>query len=385
MAGSVAKSSLSPRDIHAGGLIHSIAGPADADDIVRLQSLPMDGRWLRLALSSRPDYWRAAAIQGEHGAVLIRRPNGALAGMCARSVRNAYIDGEVRALGYFGELRVADPRHPRPRLFRDGYTSMRHLLHEPHRTPYYLTAIAEGNDAAIRLLTSGLAGIPTYRPIGTFNTLAVATGAGSLSRVPGRTPVPVEQATRCDLDAIVRCLARNHARYQFAPAWSAKELASLPGLQPEDFLIVRRGGEITACLALWDQRSFKQVTVAGYAPRLARWRRIVNLAAPLTGMPRLPPEGSVLAQAFLSHVAADGDDPGLLIALIAEARRQAHARGLDLVLIGLADANPMLQPVLQAVRARIYRSKLFLVHWTDGAQAAARLAARVPHPEAAIL
>ena len=64
---------------------------------------------------------------------------------------------------------------------------------------------------------------------------------------------------------------------------------------------------VVACAALWDQRSFKQVVVRGYSPQLARWRRVINVAGPVFGVPVLPQIGSPLEFVYLSHVAVDDE------------------------------------------------------------------------------
>jgi hypothetical protein len=110
-------------------------------------------------------------------------------------------------------------------------------------------------------------------------------------------------------------------------------------------------------------------------------RPLVNLAAPLAGMPRLPPPGSPLAQVYLSHVAVDNDEPGVFRLLLTAGLTLARRRGFDIALAGFATANPF-AAILQRRRAAIYRSLLHTVHWQDGAAA---LAPRLPHVEIAVL
>jgi hypothetical protein len=190
------------------------------------------------------------------------------------------------------------------------------------------------------------------------------------------------------LDEIAACLQRNYARYALAPYWTADDLASperCRGLRPEDFYVALRSDRVVGCLALWDQRAFKQHVVHGYAPGVGRWRRQINLAARLLSLPHLPAPGAALAEAALSHAASDDDDPAVLLALIAAARAEARRRGLEVVTLGLARRNPMLRAVQAAFRHLEYRSVLYLVHWQDGRAAAAALDDRPVHLEAATL
>ncbi len=119
------------------------------------------------------------------------------------------------------------------------------------------------------------------------------------------------------------------------------------------------------CLALWDQGGFKQVVVRGYGPRLARWRPWLNRLSPILGTPRLPEPGQRLPHAYLSHVAVDGDDPGIFQALVEAAYAEARARGLVYGVIGLASRHPWRAWLEKRFRPREYASTLYTVHWEE--------------------
>ena len=111
-------------------------------------------------------------------------------------------------------------------------------------------------------------------------------------------------------------------------------------------------GDARGCLALWDQSGFKQMVVRGYAPRLARWRRWINRLSPLLGTPRLPDPGSLLPHAWISHVAVDGDDPGVFQALIEAAYAEARSRGYVYLVTGFATRHPWLPWLRRRFRER---------------------------------
>ena len=159
---------------------------------------------------------------------------------------------------------------------------------------------------------------------------------------------------------------------------------ALGGLRCEDFLIVRRGPGVSACLAIWDQSSVKQTVVRGYAPWLARLRPLVNLAAPFLASPKLPPRGSALRQVYLSHVAVEDNDATIFRALLQAGLTVARRRGFDVALTGFA-SNHSFAAVARSRRAVEYRSLLHLVHWPDGATAAEALAPHLTHVEIAVM
>jgi hypothetical protein len=141
---------------------------------------------------------------------------------------------------------------------------------------------------------------------------------------------------------------------------------------------------VVGCLAAWDQGAVKQTVVRGYAGALARFRRPLNLVAPLAGWPRLPAPGTALRFCYASHRAVDGDDAAVFAALLRAVANQAAERGCDWLMIGLAAADPW-REALRGYRAFPYASDLSLAAWEDGEAAIGRLDGRLPGIEVAVL
>ena len=165
---------------------------------------------------------------------------------------------------------------------------------------------------------------------------------------------------------VAALLNRENARFQFAPVWTPQALASLSthGLAPGHFLIAGDGARLTGCIAAWDQSARRQAVVHAYPKPLGALRPLWNLAAPLTGLPRLPRTGEPLKQVALSHCAAEGGDPQVFTSLVDAALADAAARGFDSGFIGLAASNP-LAAQLKRRRTVEYRTELHTVHWPD--------------------
>jgi hypothetical protein len=342
----------------------------------------MDGE-IRVSLEREPNAFLAAAVEGEpHRTVVARDPSsGGIVGMGSRSVWNAYVNGEPIRVGYLSQLRVDRAFRGRKRLLVEGY-SLLGSFRSPDELPFDLTSIVADNEVARRVLGAGLPGLPLYREIEEFTTL-VLPAASRPRKVSG-----IERGTRECMAGIAACLERNRGRYQFAPRFSVEDLLSPErsrGLMPEDFFVATSGSEVVGCLALWDQSGFKQVVVRGYAPRLARWRPLLNQLnrlSPILGTPRLPEPGQILPHAYFSHVAVDGDDPKTFQALIEAAYAEARARGLVYIVIGLASRHPWLPWLKKRFKPREYASTLYAVHWEDGGE---ELDGRIPHVEVALL
>lgn len=378
MDGSVAESRL--RAVSSGVVCRPASVVDDADLRALLRGNPMGG-WVSIAMAREPRFFAPLIAGEEHQAIIARdSATGAAIGMCARSVRPAYVGGEVRPLGYIGELRIAASHRHRFHIIRQGFETLRTELHDPQRTPYYLTAIVDDNAPARRLLESNLPGKPIYRPLARCTTLALRPRRGAVD--------PASFARSEEIDALADCLARNHRRYLFAPLWRAediREAATRGGPGIGDFLVHRRAGRIVGCLALWDQTHVRQAIVQGYRAPIARLRPWLNLLGGLTGLPKLPPQGTELRQVHLSFAAIDDDDPAILAALVWAGLGEARRRGFDLALLSMADNNPMLPALRRVVRARDYAGRLYLVHWPEDRAAVEDLPAGIVHVEAGLL
>ncbi|MDF1522934.1 MAG: hypothetical protein P1P87_08965, partial [Trueperaceae bacterium] len=187
------------------------------------------------------------------------------------------------------------------------------------------------------------------------------------------------------LPDVVAFLRVEGARRQLFPAYALKDLTTgtaLRGLAPEDVQVAWRGERIVGTLAVWDQSAFKQDVVAGYGTPLRRWRPLVDVAARLVGARPLTPPGAAIPLAFAALVRVADDDPAVFRALLAAGAEAARARGKGLLMVGLADADPLL-PVARRFLHVPYRSELYALAWGD--DPAARHDGRVPQIEIATL
>lgn len=366
--------------------------PARADDDPSLKALlrelPFAGT-LRLTLEREPSFFTAAAVEGSpHHAFVGDAGDGRLAGLFTRAVRPVWLDGEPARLGYLGQLRKAPGVALSRRHLRKGFAAC-----ESTRTagelPFDLTSIVADNAPARKLLERGLPGLPVYRPWTELVTVAIPA-----ARRPRPLPAGIRRADADLLPVVARHLARELSQRQLAPVWELHDLGRhCPGLTAGDFLVAteadRGAPRVTGCLALWDQRSFKQTVVRGYAPWLARLRPLLSPALRLAGRPALPPPGRPLAMAFLSHEAVPRDHPEGLLALVEGARRLATGRGIELVVLGLTRDDPRLRFLLRRLPARTYDSILYLVHPRTSealrSAVAAASSSRPPHAEVSLL
>lgn len=358
----------------------------DADVRRLLRDNAMEGM-ISLTFEREPSFLLGATIEGDvHQTLVACEPDhNRVVGVASRSVHDAYLDGGVGRLGYLSQVRI-DPKHRGRAVLAGGWAKVREL-HEQDPVEAYVTTIIADNHLARRVLEKDRPTKPCYRPKGELHTLALVPRRRPLrSRLPFGPRIARGRAEM--LPDIAACLQRNYRRYQFAPHWTADTLADpdrCRGLCAEDFFVATRRGKAVGCLAIWDQQGFKQNVVRGYGKTL-RWARpFVNAASRVAALPRLPAVGQPIPHAYVSHVAIDGDNPSVLVALLRRALDVANRRKLAYLALGLMDRNPMLELVRKTFRHIDYRAILYVVYWPDGAARAEALDSRVPHVEVATL
>ncbi len=363
-----------------------IATPADDDDLRRiLRETHFDGN-ISLSFEREPDYFRAAEVSGpfHQTMVVCETESGRVMGMGDRSVRPLWVNGQIQNVGYFSGLRARETYRRGLALARFTQQGFRYYqqLHADGRAPFYIISIIADNLPARRLLTAGLKGLPQLREYTRLTTHAIPP-ARPKRALPLPRGIRLERGKAEHIPAIVDCLTRNGMRKQFAPCWTEETLFSAltPQFVIEDFFLALSGSRVVGCLALWDQNTCKQTVVRGYAGIFKRFRKAINLLAPLGGWPSLPDVGAQLNQCFAAFLALDNDDPAIFAALLRAVHNEAARRRYATLLLGLPEADP-LRRVVKAYRPLEYVSQLYLASWDD---AMPEIDNRLPGLEIAVL
>jgi hypothetical protein len=359
-------------------------GLATAADDVHIRGLlrrePVPGR-IAISYEREPEFSRGCHATGENATVLVARDldTGTTAAVACRSEREVFVNAAPTRLGYLGQLRI-DRRYRGRWLVSRGF-SMLKQLHDRHPLPGYLAAVTVGNREAEGILVKkGRKAFPAFHPVASYCTFAFAARrVGSASGV--------ESATAADIPEIVRFLQTTGSRRQFFPVWNEARLISLTadlGLRIEDVQIARRAGRIAGLIGLWDQSAYKQDVVRAYSGWIRLAVPLYNASAPWLGRPRLPRPGERIRSGYAVFTCIDRDAPSVFDDLLDATLDRAAARGLDYVLMGLDERDPL----FLAARERLhmpYRSRLFLAEWPHGGQLHARLDSRPSYVEIATL
>jgi hypothetical protein len=361
-----------------------LATPDDDAPLRRiLAATPMDGA-MSVSLRREPSYFDAAVVEGPFRQTIVARDrsSGRVAAMGARSVRLRWVCGEPVAVGYLSGLRCL-PEYRSSGIIPRGYRYFREL-HGDQRTSAYLTTIADTNAAAIRLLTSGRAGLPQYHDCGRYITAAIPIVPPRRSARMLPSQVTIRPAEPTDLAAVLDFWNFVGPRRQFFPVYSPEDFfhpaAIFRDLQPGDLLLAFRGQELVGTLAAWDQTAFRQIVVERYSTALGWSRLAYNAWAAMRRQPRLPRPGQSFRWLTAALVAIDEDDESVFEALLEATMIRAAGKGWDCLLIGMHESDSLIQCVRHR-QAISYDTRCYVVCWSDGETFRERLDNRPPYLE----
>ncbi|MDO8511934.1 MAG: hypothetical protein Q7S57_01570 [bacterium] len=341
------------------------ANTAD-DEAMRniLRRTPMPGD-ISLAFLREPSFFAVGKIGNEKNQTIVCRAGvaGDVVGFACRSVRNLYVDGEKKAIGYLNMLRLLPE-------FRGGMTlakAHRHLrtLHEDGEVPYYLTTILEENGRFQSVLQRPRAGHPVYHQIGTLVTYLIPIKKRNMC---GKVDVDVQKCPYHQLPLAHKCLERWNQRYQFAPTYRFEEIFvkndfSL-GFSSDDLLVCESRGRILGTFGVWNQQSFKQTVVTGLSCRLSLLRPFLNCNSRLLGKPIIPKIGGEVKTLSACFMSSEDDDRGVFESLLSRACQIWSGRGHDYLCVALCVGNG-LSGIASKYACRQLRSNIYLVYWAD--------------------
>ena len=363
----------------------ALATPADDTGIrCLLRENPMAGD-ISLSLEREPNFFADANLPGEVKQTIVGHERGRRIGVGSCTIRERFINGQPRRVGYLGALRLDASVAGRFDILRRGYEFF-HELQNTAPADFYFTSIAADNERARRFLERGVRGMPRYEFVGEFVTLVL--------------PVERRSPKERNLDAGRRCggpesddreladfLNERSRGFQLAPCWTGDELLALEklGLRREHFQTIFTAERMRGGAALWDQRGFKQAVIHGYSRRMALARPLLNLVARLLRQPGLPAPGVALSHATVFHLTCPAEDTAALLSIVRCQLARAAERGIDFATMGLAANDPRLPAMRKSFRCREYLSRLYVVRWPNLGGASGEFDGRVLQPELALL
>lgn len=348
----------------SGGAIVRPAEPRDnAARCELFARVAMDSD-LVVSVHRTPDFDALYRLQAKEWLSVVIELDGRIEGTATILVRDGYLDGAVRRVGYLGDLRLSPKLEGRMLLDR----FFRPLLEEARDRlgcELFLTAVIASNHRALRALTrdtprSKQNGRPRYTLAGDFDIRSLHL---LLPRRAASLPGVVRRATMHDLPALIRLLDEDARSRPFGFVFSRdleRRLAAWPGFAIESFLLAESGGRLLGALALWDAAPVKRMVVREFRGGMRRVRFGYDLIARLLGMPPLPAAGETLRYQYVTHQAIPSGDPRVLRALLTHAHRDLRGKGPQLIMTCAPHGSP-LEPAYRGFQATNLPAKLFAV------------------------
>lgn len=345
-----------------------LATPQDDLELRRvLRETPMDGK-VSVGFQREPSYFAGSVVEGPFRQVILCRDDrtNEVVGFGTRSIREMHVNGSPSPVGYLGSLRILPP-HRNLGLVARGFRFLRDL-HADQRTELYLTTIAEGNERALAILTSGRAGLPRYQFAGRFYTVAIPIPRKGKERTDPRGGVSFRPATRDDIPVVVAFLNREGRRHQFFPKYHESDFCgsrgTLKGLGVADLMLALDRSEIVGTLAGWDQRGYRQTTVCRYSLPLSWGRPLYDAWASLAGRRPLPVPGQLFRYVSAALPVVRDDRADVFNALLENLLSRLADRDADYLLAGFHETSPLLSIVRRRALAS-YVTRLYHVRWDE--------------------
>jgi hypothetical protein len=366
----------------AGGVDYHVATLQDDQDLRAMLRENTMSSWVGMSFEREPSYFGAKDLVDDEITVIAHEdtPSRAPIGMYTCRVLPVHVNGQPERVSYFGGLRVTPKYRNRFHIVRNGFKSINKLISAKGTVPYRFTSVARENMIARRLLEARLPGMPVYSNVGELATLALSSTLGRKNKNLLR------RATVSDIPALVEFVNNHNRGYQFSTflteAWFHQASRSR-GIDISDFWVLVDSHDICACIAVWDQRTFKQTVVRSYSTPLRFLRRGYNLWAAIANRVPLPAVGQTLDQAYLSFVTIDDAVLDDCIEIIREALGCVRDNGARVGVLGLSPDNPMYEHINAALPAHEYRTCIEIVSWPNEPEPI--IDGRPPQPEVALL
>ncbi len=256
-----------------------IIGPADPRDGKRileiLESSPAKGS-MELLYTRRPDAYASYQKESPEVHVLTVRENETILATVAEIVRDDYIGGERRRVGYLCGMKK-DAAYPNDIMWGRGLTEN---LVQADVNCYFCSVVSD-NSAMQRTFSKKRKKTANMDDLGGYTTYLLSPRLRFKCQAAGCT---FSRADRSCEREILQFLQSEGKRKDLFPV--IESLDAFSDLQIEDFYVLREQEKIVAVGALWDQAGYRQYVVKRYrgmmrcARRLnpiLRWLRYIEL------------------------------------------------------------------------------------------------------------
>lgn len=300
-----------------------LATPADNQRLCELfREVDMSAE-LCLAEERDPDFFALQRAQADcaHSVVLedLRHPGRPAFGCASILARDAWVNGEVKRIGYACDLRI-EAGYRGGKVFPTLIDQFLQFMQRYEGIDMMFSAVLSSNERGRNaLLHQGgkRKGQPVAQVMTAYNMTSIQFVGGRKANDPR-----VQRAQESDRAALIHFLAAQQKQRLFGyvvdDAWLQSRIDAWPGLSLQDFFVLKDGdGQVLACAAPWDtEGQLRRSRVLSYQGSMKWLKLAYNLEARLRGFPTLPAEGDCFHFMYLTHLEVTHDDPALLNALL---------------------------------------------------------------------
>ena len=324
-----------------------LAKPEDAAQLLKIYECGEYSGHISVLFTRRPDPYVSLMHEGDKVVIPIvtDKENGMIVGMGACMIRKAYINGEVKNVGYLAGLKGLPEYRKRVPYILDVYRFLQEQTKDA--VDIYYTTILQENVAAQKMLEKKRKNMPEYRNMGEYTVYCFKTGKAAQTK--GYT---LEKGRIADLELMRGGSASN---FNFSPAD-----ACLHGLRAEDIFTLRNEqGKVVGACGVWNQQSYKQYIVTEYT---GIYKLLKRAPLKLFGYPSFPRENVPANYGSIALLTVEDDNPRLaeqLVSIVAE-----KSQKFDFLMLGLMEDHPY-AGFMHTFKSIQYRSRAYTVFFDN--------------------
>ncbi len=323
---------------------NSIAIPEDGKEILDiLESSAADGN-IELIFSRRPDAYVSYMKESNDVRVFISKKQKRAVATCAEIIRETYINGEIHKTAYICGLK----KDAKYNGFGFGANFFRELCRDD--IDFYFCSVMADNDKALKMFSKKRSIISLNR-ITDYKTYIVNPNVKLKSQ---KHSYDFCKATENDIPALLSFLNNEGKKKNLFPV--IRSFEQFHNLKYDDFYLLKKGDEILAAAALWNQVEYKQYIVKKYRG-LMKFARFANPILSALGYIKLPKENEFLEFPMLSFFISKNDNRDYYKIFLSEIRRKIN-KNYGAFVIGLPK-NHFAAEILDGIKSINFETKLY--------------------------
>lgn len=275
----------------------SLAKEEDGEEILRvLESSPAKGS-IELLYTRRPNAYISYKKEAKDADVLVVKEDDKIIGTAAEIVRELYISGVPKKMGYVCGLKKDSNYAGNLQCIGDIIKGLIHTDVEG----YYCSVISDNKDAQAKF-EKKRRNMLNMECIQEYTTYIFAPYFKFKLK---NCKYEFKRASQNDEEEIIKFLNNEGGKKDFFPVFYSVD--QFTGLKVSDFYMLKSREEIIAVGALWNQTEYKQYIVKNYNG-IMKYAKIFNPILKMLGYIELPKENTVLDFPMLSFLISKDDN-----------------------------------------------------------------------------